>query len=145
MKSYETKLKTWKNKPFIKQLMRTFPQAEVFLVGGVVRDTILGRETKDIDLVVRNVSKKDLEKFLAKQGKVNLVGKNFGVFKFKPKGWKDGDIDIALPRTEHSLNMTGAYKDFKIQSNAKLNIEADLSRRDFTINAMAFNTGKSVV
>lgn len=150
MNNYETKLaspstasrnglKTWKNKSFIKQLIKAFPAAEIFLVGGIVRDTILGRETKDVDLVVRNVSKPNLEKFLAMHGKVDLVGKKFGVFKFKPKDWKGSEIDIALPRTEHSLNMTGAYKDFKIKSNAKLNIEADLSRRDFTINAMAFD------
>lgn len=138
-KNYESKLKVWGNKPFIKQLIRAFPKAEVFLVGGIVRDSILGHQTKDVDLVVRNISKKNLEKFLNKHGKVSLVGKKFGVFKFVPKGWKDGDIDIALPRTEHSINMTGAYKDFKINSNAKLSIEDDLSRRDFTINAMAFD------
>src|SRR3989344_456234 len=77
------------------------------------------------------------EIFLKKFGKVDLVGKRFGVFKFKPRGWTGEEIDIALPRTEHSLNFSGAYRDFKIQSKANLKIEDDLSRRDFTINAMA--------
>lgn len=142
MISYQTKLKSWKNKPFVKQLIRKFPKAEIFLVGGAVRDIILGQETKDFDLVVRNVSKNDLEKFLSQQGKVNLVGKKFGVFKFRPKNWPEKkwpEIDIALPRTEHSINLSGVYKDFKITSNAKLKIETDLSRRDFTINAMAWD------
>lgn len=139
MKNNLNELKTWKNKPFIKQLIKAFPKAEIFLVGGVVRDTLLGKETKDFDLVVRGVSKKDLEKFLQSKGEVNLVGKRFGVFKFRPKGYKGLEIDIALPRTEHSITLSGAYKDFKISSNAKLKIEDDLSRRDFTVNAMAWD------
>ncbi|MFA6255127.1 MAG: CCA tRNA nucleotidyltransferase [Patescibacteria group bacterium] len=138
MEKWQKNLKIWQEKPFIKQLKNQLPQAEVFLVGGAVRDAILNRPTKDFDFVVRNVSKNDLEKFLTTQGKVSLVGKRFGVFKFRPRGWQGEEIDIALPRTEHSLNFSGAYKDFKIQSNAKLKIEDDLSRRDFTINAMAF-------
>ena len=76
-----TKLKSWKNKPFIKQLIRKFPSADVFLVGGAIRDAILDRKTKDYDVVIRQVSKADLEKFLKTQGKVDLVGKKFGVFK----------------------------------------------------------------
>lgn len=131
-------LKIWQNQAFIKQLTKKFPKADIFLVGGAVRDAILGRSTKDFDFVVRGVNKNNLEKFLATLGKVNLVGKKFGVFKFQPKGWTDDDIDVALPRTEHSINLSGAYRDFKIQSNAKLKIEDDLSRRDFTINAMAY-------
>ena len=139
MTNWQKKLTAWQSKPFIKQLIKKFPKAEIFLVGGAVRDAVLNRETKDFDLVVRGVNKNDLEKFLAKHGKVNLVGKKFGVFKFRPLGWKDEDIDIALPRTEHSINLSGAYKDFKIKSNAALKIEDDLSRRDFTINALAWD------
>jgi len=141
-------LNKWAKKPFIKQLIKKFPKADIFLVGGAVRDAILGRETKDFDFVIRGVSKNNLEKFLKTQGKVSLVGKKFGVFKFRPairprvrgreEGWTGPELDIALPRTEHSINFSGAYKDFKINSNAKLKIEDDLSRRDFTINAMAW-------
>lgn len=149
MNEWQKQLKTWVNKPFIKQLVKQFPKADIFLVGGAVRDVILNRETKDFDFVVRGVNKNDLEKFLAKHGKVNLVGKKFGVFKFKPtvkpqargrkEGWTGTELDIALPRTEHSIGLTGAYRDFKINSNAKLKIEDDLSRRDFTINAIAWD------
>jgi len=142
MQNWQKNLNNWAKKPFIKQLAKKFPKADIFLVGGAVRDAILGRETKDFDFVIRGVSKNDLQKFLTTQGKVDLVGKKFGVFKFKPKGWKGSEIDIALPRTEHSINFSGAYKDFKIKSNANLKIEDDLSRRDFTINAIAWDIKK---
>lgn len=131
---------------WIKKLFKIFPKAEVFLVGGAVRDIMLGRKTYDYDFVVRNVEPEQLEKFLTKEGKVSLVGESFGVFKFLPrfgggvlknKKIKEA-FDIALPRTEQSWG-TGKYKDFDVQSNSKLSIEDDLSRRDFTINAMAVN------
>lgn len=139
MNKASKKLNTWAKKPFITQLLKQYDAAEVFLVGGAVRDALLDRPTKDFDLVVRGVSKKNLEKFLATRGKVSLVGKRFGVFKFKPKSYSGSDIDIALPRTEHAIALSGAYKDFKVDSDPNLPIDQDLSRRDFTINAMAFN------
>lgn len=145
MDKWQTNLKTWQKQPFFKRLFVKFPKAEIFLVGGAVRDAILERPTNDFDFVIRHVSKTDLEKFLSAEGKVNLVGKRFGVFKFKPKKWTAEDIDIALPRTEHSLNYSGAYRDFKINSNASLKIEDDLSRRDFTINAMAWDIKNQIL
>ncbi len=124
---------------FIKRLQKKFPSAEIFLVGGIIRDTILMRETKDYDFVVRNVPAKRLQQFLSEEGWVDLVGKNFGVFKFIPKEFKDIEaFDIALPRTEYAF-LTGGYKDFDIQSDPKLPIAEDLKRRDFTINALAFD------
>ena len=75
---------------------------------------------------------------LEKLGEVNLVGKRFGVIKFRPQD--DAHFfDIALPRKERSINFSGAYRDFEIQSDYLLPIEEDLARRDFTINAMAYD------
>lgn len=121
-----------------KRILRQFPDAEVYFVGGFVRDLLLGRDTKDIDIVIRGVPARDLQKMLTQNGKVNLVGKNFGVFKFVPKGKIMPAIDIALPRREHAFG-TGGYRDVAVQSNWRLSITDDLSRRDFTINAMAWN------
>ena len=146
LKTFETQLK----KSGILNFTNDLPKdAEIYLVGGTVRDIILNRENPgDLDLVIRNVKINTLEKILKKHGRVNFVGKNFGIFKFCPKNPKKplpksdfrnlkSEIDIALPRTEHSFG-TGAYKDFKITYNHKLPIKKDLSRRDFTINAMAY-------
>lgn len=174
MDNYQEKLSAWQKSAskeadfyFIKKLIKAWPQAEVYLVGGAVRDLILEKPTKDFDFVVAKVEVKELEKFLAREGQVNLVGKSFGVFKFisplLKKGLKEnyedrkkivsfktplnlplerGEImepfDIALPRTEHA-GMSGGYKDFAVQSDKDLKIESDLSRRDFTINALAWD------
>lgn len=124
---------------FLRTLARRLPATEIFLVGGVVRDEFLGRPTKDYDFVVRGVPAKTLERELKRLGRVDLVGRVFGVFKFTPRGVHlDEPLDIALPRTERSFG-TGGYRDVEVQSNPKLPIERDLLRRDFTVNALAWN------
>jgi len=124
---------------FTKNLLKKFPKAGHYLVGGKVRDILLKRESYDYDFVVRGIKGNDLEKYLAKEGSVDFVGKSFGVFKFVPKKYTGFEaIDIALPRTEQSF-MTGVYKDFDVQSDPDLPIDKDLARRDFTINAMALD------
>ena len=131
---------------FTKKIYKKHKKAEIYLVGGIIRDTLLGKDTeKDFDLIVRNVPINSIHQTLKKLGKVSLVGKHFGVFKFKTNAKSNdqcpisNEIDIALPRTEESYKKTGAHKDFKVKYNPKLEIEKDLERRDFTINAMALN------
>lgn len=119
-------------------LGKLYPESEAYLVGGILRDKMIGRESKDFDFVVRNVPATDLGKFLEGEGKVNLVGKNFSVFKFLPAdSMLKIPIDFALPRTEISTDM--GYRDVKVNSDPQMPIEDDLSRRDFTINAMALD------
>lgn len=127
---------------FLEELKQRFPSAEIFLVGGAVRDLLLSRKTQDYDFVIRRVKVKALEEFLNSQGKVNLVGQTFGVFKFIPKGGdKQNPFDVALPRKDFSLG-TGGYRDVEIQTSPGLSIKKDLGRRDFTINAMALKWEK---
>jgi poly(A) polymerase len=136
--SFDKKLDKEPFLKFIPKFLKKFPKAELYLVGGAVRDAAQGTtKQKDYDFVVRNVSPRELKKFLSSLGSVNLVGKHFGVYKFTPRGFKlEEAIDIALPRTEHSIGI-GGYRDFKVQSDSKMPIKKDLSRRDFTVNAMA--------
>jgi poly(A) polymerase len=145
---YETRLMEFRGKleqepslSFAKELLEVFPKSEIYLVGGAVRDAAAGADKqKDFDFVVRGVPAKELEKFLSERGEVVLVGRNFGVYKFMPAGIKlEEAVDVALPRTEHSLGAGGGYRDFEVQSNPEMAVEEDLARRDFTVNAMALD------
>jgi poly(A) polymerase len=128
--------------PFLLDFECQFPTGDIYLVGGAVRDFLLGRDTKDIDFLVRAVNATDLRAFLSQYGHVSFVGKNFGVYKFMPTG-SGVEIDVALPRTEQSFSHKGIYRDFKIETDPNLPVEEDLKRRDFTINAIAVDMKRS--
>lgn len=132
--------------PFLTSLEKDYPESEVYLVGGAVRDLILNRDTKDYDFLVRHVPAEALGKLLRRHGKVSWVGKQFGVFKFYPADERfEEAIDVALPRTEDSFSNGGGYRDFDITTDPTLTVTEDLSRRDFTINAMAAHLKKNVL
>ena len=108
---------------------------ELFRVGGSVRDRLLGiSDVADTDYLVRGVSPEALEAMLARHGSWSRVGKAFGVYKFKARG-DASPVDIAFPRMETSTG-TG-HRDFHVHFDWTLPVEADLGRRDFTINAIA--------
>ena len=134
--------RAWKSPTlsFARALVKKYPQGRLYLVGGFVRDLLLGRGCKDIDFVVTGVPRAKLVAHLKKYGRVNFVGRTFGVFKFVPKGQHGNDaIDIALPRLDLPKGRTGAYRDVKVISRSSVTIEDDLRRRDFTVNALAWN------
>lgn len=111
--------------------------AEVYLVGGAVRDKLLGLPVKDIDVLTRGLAMKKIMDVLSKTGKIAAVGKSFGIIKYSPHKTPDTTIDIALPRLERSTG-TG-HRDFEVDFDPSLPVEKDLARRDFTINAMALS------
>lgn len=113
------------------------PGAEWHVVGGTVRDALMGRPLSgDLDLLVRGVSLETVAETLAAHGAVSFVGKRFGVLKFRPAGSGE-EIDVAWPRTERA-GMSGAYRDFEVSHEPDLPVEDDLARRDFTVNAMSW-------
>lgn len=120
---------------FIQKLIHM--NIEVYAVGGVVRDYFLNHPITDFDIIARGLCFDDLVLILKKIGRVNLVGKSFGIIKFRPKEQRDLEIDIALPRKEISTGIE--HKSFDVHFDGFLPIEQDLGRRDFTINAMAVN------
>ncbi len=111
--------------------------AEVFLVGGAVRDRVRRREPNDLDFVVRDVVPSEFEAFMRRQGELRLVGESFGVYLFTVAPWKgfeEKSVEIAFPRKEISTGPN--HKDFNVVCDPQLSIEEDARRRDFTCNAM---------
>lgn len=109
---------------------------KLYSVGGRVRDELLGKQSKDLDILITGVPLDRLEHILIKYGKVKEVGKSFGIIKFIPFG-KTEDIDIAIPRTEKKKENGTGYKGFDVNSDHNLPVETDLERRDFTMNSVA--------
>ena len=134
----DSPLLTW-----IDRFLENHSEADVYVVGGAIRDSLRGRETKDYDLVITGLESEELETWLENHGNVDFAGKRFGVWKFSPHhNSNNPKIDIALPRKESSTGTTGGYKQFIIESDPNLSIEEDLARRDFTVNAMAYSWRK---
>ena len=100
-----------------------------YYVGGYVRDALLHRENKDIDIEVHGISPKRLEEILDSLGDRIAVGESFGVYNLKSYS-----IDIAMPRKE-SLRGVG-HKDFDVVVDPFIGTKAASKRRDFTINAL---------
>ena len=105
---------------------------EVYLVGGAVRDALLGLPSKDADYLVTGVPLEALREGLQRWARVDLVGSSFGVLKLT---FESETVDVALPRTEQSTGIH--HRDFQVSADPNLSLETDLMRRDFTINAMA--------
>ena len=128
--------------PFIRAIIDR--GGEVYAVGGCVRDYMLELDPKDVDLVVRLVPYQELNDILSDFGKVDLVGESFGVIKFKSFGQ---EYDISLPRTDKKIQGEKGHKSIESQSDHMMELEADMLRRDFTINAIALTVkdGKTVL
>jgi tRNA nucleotidyltransferase (CCA-adding enzyme) len=105
------------------------------LVGGFVRDALLGRETKDADVEVYGVPRDHLEALIVRMfpGRVNTVGRSFGVMKIH---LTEGiELDVSLPRSD---SKTGAgHRGFAVQGDPLLDFTEASRRRDFTVNTLA--------
>lgn len=127
--------------PHLKLLLDTIKSAcgKGILVGGVVRDHLLGLKAKDIDIEVYGIDVESLEALLKKHFSVYAVGKAFGIFKVVVS-IKDekASFDVALPRRENKEGH--GHKGFVIMTDAFMSFADAASRRDFTINAMGIDT-----
>lgn len=99
---------------------------KLYLVGGAVRNIIMGLPITDVDVEMHGISSDDAHALLRRFGYVELVGKSFGVFKLAQVS-----IDWALPRTDS----VGRKPEVTVDS--AMPIEDALRRRDLTMNAMA--------
>ena len=111
---------------------------QVFAVGGFVRDLVVEKGSKDLDLEVFGPnSVEELVEFLSEFGEVNAVGKSFGVLKLKIDGI---DLDVSLPRTESKQGK--GHKGFVIKSDGALTPKEASLRRDLDILINCLNRGK---
>jgi tRNA nucleotidyltransferase (CCA-adding enzyme) len=101
-------------------------------VGGSVRDAALGRSIDDVDIEVFGVPVDELEALLRQVAPVSLVGASFGVFKLGGL-----PIDVSVPRRERKTGQ--GHRAFEIEADPFLTPEAAAARRDFTINAIAWD------
>lgn len=114
---------------------------EIFVVGGPVRDKVLGKTPKDIDFLVRHLTLGQISAAIRTIGKADEVGKAFGVV----KGTVDGDVyDFAIPRTKE-VKTGDAHTDFTVQTDPNASVEDDMKRRDFTWNSMAMRLSDFIV
>lgn len=100
-----------------------------FFVGGYVRDKVMGKENKDIDIEIHGVTPECLGEILDGLGKRTEMGADFGIF-----GLKGYDVDIAMPRKEEATGR--GHKDFTVYVDPFLGTEKAAKRRDFTMNAL---------
>ncbi len=116
----------------IEKLARAVPRA--LLVGGYVRDELLGVQSKDADIEVFGVEPKKLIEIVSGLfGSVDVTGESFGVLKVFLEN--EHELDIAIPRRESKQG--AGHKGFMIDSDPSMSVEEALRRRDFTINAIA--------
>ena len=124
---------------------------EAYLVGGAVRDQLLGRFSKDQDFVVPGVGHAELRRTLERHGRVEnlevakqLVGVRLFPRDRAARAVAPRGIEFAPPRAERS---TGPGRhDFEIVADPRIPLEQDMARRDFTVNALArrLSTGELV-
>lgn len=111
----------------IKQIAEKIQTAggKLYLVGGTLRNELLGIKEKDKDYCVTGISK---ETFLTLFPKANIIGKSFEVFQLE-------NSEFALARKEKKTGR--GHKEFIIETGEHISIQEDLARRDITINSMA--------
>ena len=99
------------------------------LVGGCVRDGLMGITSTDIDCEVHGIPPEGLRALLAPFGEIDGSGAGYGIFSLRGQG-----IDIALPRTERRTGPS--HRDFAVAVDPDLPPERAAARRDFTVNAI---------
>ncbi len=100
------------------------------IVGGWVRDRLLGIDSKDIDMEVFGIPAAELPRLLEPFGRVEPIGQSFPVYKI-------GTIDIGLPRRESKAGR--GHKGFAVEGDPTMSIEEAARRRDFTVNAISWD------
>ncbi|MFA5353098.1 MAG: HDIG domain-containing metalloprotein [Thermodesulfovibrionales bacterium] len=102
------------------------------IVGGWVRDKVLGALSKDIDVEVYGLNIEALHEVLSTFGGVDEVGRSFGILKLKGH-----DLDVSVPRRDNKLGV--GHRAFSTTFDPGMLVEEAAGRRDFTMNSLAFD------
>ncbi|HXV62079.1 MAG TPA: HDIG domain-containing protein [Vicinamibacteria bacterium] len=110
-------------------------RGKAILVGGYVRDHLLGIGSKDADVEVFHVSLETLERILARFGEVNRVGRAFAVLRVKGI-----EADFSVPR--HDSKTGPGHRGFSVGIAPDIEFEEAARRRDLTINSIGYDPEK---
>src|SRR5437868_2163715 len=111
------------------------------IVGGAVRDQLMGHEPKDIDVEVYGLDVERLAEILAGFGRVDAVGRSFGILKLRlPDG---RELDVSLPRRESKVG--AGHRGFIAAPDPLMTPREAAARRDFTFNALAMTPAGEVL
>jgi tRNA nucleotidyltransferase (CCA-adding enzyme) len=100
------------------------------VVGGWVRDRLRGAASTDLDLEIYGIAENEIPALLATFGRVDAVGRAFPVYKVE-------GVDVALPRRESKIGR--GHTAFAVQGDPHMTPAEAARRRDFTINAIAWD------
>lgn len=114
---------------------------EAYLVGGCVRDWIRGVPNKDHDIEVFGIDLERLSSVLSRWGQTDLVGRSFGVVKLTTN--LGTTYDFTIPRRESKVG--AGHKGFAVTLDPTLQPREAAARRDYTINALAFDLRRRVI
>jgi len=133
---------------------------EIYAVGGIVRDAIMGTPSDDLDIVVRGIPYENLFRILSRYGvptdtSKNKEDKDFGSTKFVSSSEEfnnylaangvDKVIDVMLPRKDAKDPNVKGHKGISSDVNPAYTIDDDLQRRDITINAIAMDMNGNII
>lgn len=121
--------------PDLTRVLRNEPLLRrAYLVGGCVRDALLGQPLKDIDVEVFGSTYEQLAAALRPHGRVDLVGRSFGVAKVTLGG---AVYDFGIPRRDSKIGR--GHRGFEVELTPDITPREAAARRDFTLNALMFD------
>jgi tRNA nucleotidyltransferase (CCA-adding enzyme) len=108
-----------------------------YVVGGAVRDALLGQPTKDYDVEVFGLPAERLEAVLRGHGRIDAVGQAFRVYKLSGVPGVEGALDVALPRRDSKAGP--GHRGIAVEGDPSMSVAEAALRRDFTINAILYD------
>ncbi len=113
------------------------------IVGGAVRDAVLGVTPKDIDIEVHGADIDALVRCYRLDGfQVDEVGRQFGVLKVSKAGVVS-DLDVSIPR--HDSKVGAGHRGFAVALDSEMTVGEAAARRDFTVNALLYDPQRRVL